>query len=556
MLTFHAHSDSFIRGSPLVRLLGIACLLLLLGCTAGGSEPVAPVTRATTIPSPAPNIQATVTAQVAATVSAVPTPTPASTPAPEVNLIGIAAKPHPRLTQAILGVGAHIQNYRLSVDGPVPQYFEWSFRLDECNREELPFDSVVRVFLIPETMAATSNQAIEELQIYYDAIADSVDRNAYSVVKREHCGSGGGYYKFLDTTLDVGAIIEFNRELLVVIEYDLNTEGTYPTPTPTQIPSPTPTPTPTNTPIPTTTPTLTPTPDPRVTYYSVGISVSAALFDGTNLWFTSPNSDQIIKMDLEGKPLGTFNVGALPYDLAFGGKAIWIANNLDRTVWKMSLDGELLGMYSVGSILSSRSALAFDGEALWIANSQTPTVTRMALDGEILGVYDEGGTGSIEFGGNAIWIPDYANKTVIKLGLDGTKLGEFDVRVEGVNETYGPVDLEFDGTSIWVLNGHRDGHDKDTIIRLALDGVKLITIKGLPTPSERGNVNLVSGGEDIWVARGNLVTRIDPSGAIVDSFSLSVTFIKDIVSTGDAIWVTFVGADQESVARIPIDPKE
>ena len=70
-----------------------------------------------------------------------------------------------------------------------------------------------------------------------------------------------------------------------------------------------------------------------------------------------------------------------------------------------------------------------------------------------------------------------------RLGLDGRRLGEFRVG-------NGPVDILYDGESIWVANA-----GSNNVMRLSTTGLTLGVFE-----VESGPVSLAFDGKDVWVA--------------------------------------------------------
>jgi DNA-binding beta-propeller fold protein YncE len=60
------------------------------------------------------------------------------------------------------------------------------------------------------------------------------------------------------------------------------------------------------------------------------------VFDGTNIWVTNEDSNNVMKLrPSDGVVLGTFRVGKLPLQVAFDGANIWVTNGLSSSVSKL-----------------------------------------------------------------------------------------------------------------------------------------------------------------------------------------------------------------------------
>jgi DNA-binding beta-propeller fold protein YncE len=85
----------------------------------------------------------------------------------------------------------------------------------------------------------------------------------------------------------------------------------------------------------------------------------------------------------DGKPLGSFSVGAMPEGICFDGKSIWVANSGENTITRLKAsDGSMEGTYMTGTLPQD---LCFDGTNVWIANGRSDNVTVMrASDGVLV----------------------------------------------------------------------------------------------------------------------------------------------------------------------------
>ena len=94
-------------------------------------------------------------------------------------------------------------------------------------------------------------------------------------------------------------------------------------------------------------------------------------FDGTNIWVSNANSNNVMKLSQAGTVLGTFAVGTSPRGLAFDGVNIWVANANSQNVTKLrASDGAKLGTFSLGPG-TAPVGIAFDGANIWTANKGT-----------------------------------------------------------------------------------------------------------------------------------------------------------------------------------------
>jgi hypothetical protein len=147
------------------------------------------------------------------------------------------------------------------------------------------------------------------------------------------------------------------------------------------------------------------TPDgPPVAIGSIGLGVTAMLYDGTHLW-ASFGTNKVEEVNTSsGGPIISAAVGNNPVALAFDGVNIWVANNSDGTVTKLrESDGANLGTFAAGP---SPSGIAFDGANIWVTNSTANTVTVLsAADGSGVATYNTpAGPYGIVFDGSHMWV--------------------------------------------------------------------------------------------------------------------------------------------------------
>jgi len=70
--------------------------------------------------------------------------------------------------------------------------------------------------------------------------------------------------------------------------------------------------------------------------FKVGKAPGGVAFDGTNIWVTNEDSNNVMKLRAsDGAVLDTFTVGALPLQVTFDGKNIWVTNGRSESVSKL-----------------------------------------------------------------------------------------------------------------------------------------------------------------------------------------------------------------------------
>jgi DNA-binding beta-propeller fold protein YncE len=135
------------------------------------------------------------------------------------------------------------------------------------------------------------------------------------------------------------------------------------------------------------------------------------LFDGTNIWISSADTNSVIKLDMFGAVQGTFPVGKFPGGLAFDGNSIWVANYNDGTVTQLSVNGQALQTIATGN---NPNSIAFDGVNLWVTNWGSNTLTQIrASDGAVLGNLPTGlNPAGVLFDGSHIWVANSGSNTI------------------------------------------------------------------------------------------------------------------------------------------------
>ncbi len=122
--------------------------------------------------------------------------------------------------------------------------------------------------------------------------------------------------------------------------------------------------------------------------FAAGLFPGAIIFDGTNIWITNQQSDEVTKLRAsDGALLGTFAAGPGPVGIAFDGTNVWVSNyglaGEGHTVTKLASNGVLLGTFPTGS---APRGIMFDGANIWVANHDDDTVTKLrASDGSFVG---------------------------------------------------------------------------------------------------------------------------------------------------------------------------
>ena len=272
-------------------------------------------------------------------------------------------------------------------------------------------------------------------------------------------------------------------------------------------------------------------PDP--VSFPVGPHPTNVASDGTHVWVANFYGDSVfsgiskLRADT-GETVGTFSAPSWPCDLTFDGTHIWVANYggtvkklqvsdgailesfpVDAHIWPILHDGSNLWVTnwdnnivrsiqpSDGSTMCTAAvgtyhlSMAFDGTHIWVSDTGGNTVRKLRASDctEVSGSPFAVGNGpsGMTYDRANIWVVTRADNMVRKVrASDGVVLGSYPVGVR-------PIDIAFDGASVWVTN-NGDGSG-NTVTRLrASDGAYLGTV-GVGTDPQ----GIIFDGTYIWV---------------------------------------------------------
>jgi DNA-binding beta-propeller fold protein YncE len=60
-------------------------------------------------------------------------------------------------------------------------------------------------------------------------------------------------------------------------------------------------------------------------------------FDGTHVWVTNSNHNNVVRMKRDGRGRRGYPTGNFPVGIVYDGTSIWVANYDDNTVTKITL---------------------------------------------------------------------------------------------------------------------------------------------------------------------------------------------------------------------------
>ncbi|NOX29856.1 MAG: YncE family protein, partial [Actinobacteria bacterium] len=177
--------------------------------------------------------------------------------------------------------------------------------------------------------------------------------------------------------------------------------------------------------------------------YPVGDNPRGMAFDGTNIWVTNLNDNDVSRIDPVTGDRTDFSVGGVPVGVAFDGTNIWVANNFDDDVSRIDpVTGDSID-FSVGN---GPVGVAFDGTNIWVTNNLDDDVSRLdPVTGDRIDFSVGNGPFGVAFDGTNIWVTNNFDNDVSR--LDPVTGDSIDFSVG----TF-PRGVAFDGTNIWVTN--------------------------------------------------------------------------------------------------------
>jgi len=273
----------------------------------------------------------------------------------------------------------------------------------------------------------------------------------------------------------------------------------------------------------------------------VGAAPLGVAFDGTNIWVTNSNSDNVTRINpatnlVVGSPIPT-DIG--PQALVFDGTNIWTVT-ANSTLQRFNATsgapvGAPIGVGGVGP-------LAFDGTNIWAVNTNGGTIARFnAATGATVGSPITVGTSpqGLAFDGTTMWVANFALDNVRRVDVaTGTFIGAPSPSGDG------PRGVAFDGTSIWVAN-----RLSDNVTRIdAATG----TVIGTPVTAGDGPYGITFDGTRVWVTNelADTVTAIDAATATVIGTPIAVGDSPRSISVdGTNLWVANRGSSNVTKLR-------
>jgi streptogramin lyase len=310
-----------------------------------------------------------------------------------------------------------------------------------------------------------------------------------------------------------------------------------------------------------------------------GFALGVALFGGSEPIVPGPRTVARIGASGDGFDRAfAIGPGAEPVDLAFGSGKLWVANATTNTI--MGIEPES-GEAQVFGAPSTPTGVAFADGRVWVtygfSSDAAQRVGVLDLTRGILGpapVDVPDGSYPIAGASEGLWIADPLGSTVTRYDparqeTDSGALGEGS----------GPVDLELDGSTLWVASGRepavfhlpadalaseperfgtggvvptalalaRDGtlwvasEIGDAV--LALDATGVVRVNVVLGARCNGPVDLAAGRGSIWVScsLSETVLRLRPDGSVSGAIAVVGRPGAIAVDGGGSVWVAVQG---------------
>ena len=270
----------------------------------------------------------------------------------------------------------------------------------------------------------------------------------------------------------------------------------------------------------------------RAATFAAGAAPRGVAYDGTNIWVTNRNSNNVSKINPMTGTRTDFPTGINPESVAYDGTNIWVTNIGSNTVSKIDPStGATINSFPTGT---SPQGIAFDGTNIWVTNNGSNTVSKIDPSTGTRTDHPVGASPwGIAFDGTNIWVANSNSNSVSK--IDPTT----GITINAFPTGLGPIGVAYDGTNIWVTNSFGNSVSK------------IDPATGAKTDYGTNNlfpVGVAYDGTNIWVAQANgFISSVNPrNGAMTDYDAGSGAWW--VAYDGTNIWVANSSGD--SVSKI------
>jgi hypothetical protein len=229
------------------------------------------------------------------------------------------------------------------------------------------------------------------------------------------------------------------------------------------------------------------------------------LYDGANIWATNGNttSGTVYKVNVakvNGTPpctsgpacVTSFTVGSGPWGLAFDGTYVWVSNYNSNDMYKVPQSGSPIHVPLTNCMLPL--GVAFDKQFIWVACTNSGTVQQLTAAGGQNHAPITMGTGAnspfqLAFDGTNLWV-----SCTVGTQLRWVNTTTYTVP-SPITVAAGCSDVVFDGRYVWVLDGSGTGGSVTKV---------LASSPSTPVPGNPFTIGVDPGGEtfdggNLWV---------------------------------------------------------
>ncbi len=184
-------------------------------------------------------------------------------------------------------------------------------------------------------------------------------------------------------------------------------------------------------------------------FASPGSSPWGLTYDGTNLWNSDDNTEEVYKLSTTGSILSSFYTpGSSPGGMAWDGTNLWLAEDNSQSIYKLNTSGTTITSFTAPGPVPT--GLAWDGTYLWVCDLMVNTIWKLTTTGQVVSSFSAPGAlhSGLSWNGQSLWLVDPGAGLIYELSSTGTVLNSY-LAPSGY-----PTDLEWDGTYCWLADSY------------------------------------------------------------------------------------------------------
>ncbi|MGH2736307.1 MAG: hypothetical protein ACRDKZ_12055 [Actinomycetota bacterium] len=257
------------------------------------------------------------------------------------------------------------------------------------------------------------------------------------------------------------------------------------------------------------------------------------------LWVGDAEAGTLARIDVStgdpaGAPARIPGAEGTSLDLAATRDAVWVVS---RSAGLYRVDAETGEALGIETEATSATDVAVGGGSVWVLDDEQNRLVQVdQTSGNPIGTVPldlevSGANGDLAVGGGGVWIADGESRSIFRLDL------QVGARTAEISFTGSYASLHVQGDSVWVLTGGNSG----TGTLLLVDATTGAEV-GDPLPLEGGPLDLVIGGDAVWVTNADAgeVTRIEGAATRAPG---ERPFVQDQVPPDQIVYVYAAGGD-------------